>query len=304
MVVLCRILVDRPENGAYRSGDTVEGTVKYHLDRPMTFEAINVSLIGEGMASWPVSQNSDYACDKQEYLSLNKDILQDRDSVQDQGCYSSTFVFVIPENIPSTFKHTSCYITYKIFVNFTMIKPFIRSRMFEIEIPVYGTTSPCSPEPLKLELTKEIFSLGLGPNNVNIKVVADRTFVSSGESINLFLIIDNNSSVRVTAIKTELVRYFSLVIENVNIPFDIEHFKETKSRTASVNKCSVKYFSCMVPTTSDLYSVQHTRKVLIEYKVRVTVKFPFPYKNVFLEIPVVIGTGDDVKMYRKMQDCY
>ncbi|CAH0581595.1 unnamed protein product [Chrysodeixis includens] len=304
MVVLCQILVDTPVNGAYRPGDIIDGTVKYYLDKPTRFEAINVSLIGEGLASWPVSDDS-CICDKQEYVSLNKNILQAyRNPVLDQGCYSSAFTFVIPENIPSTFRHATCDITYKILVNFQTKMLYSSCKMFEIEIPVYGTISPDLPEPMTFQLKKDIFTLGPGPNEVNILVEIKRTFISSEENINLFLLVNNNSNVKITTIKTELVRYFSLVMEKSKKPFDIEPLEETKNRTDSVNKFSMVRMSCVIPTSSDLYSIQHTRRVLIEYRVRVTVKFPFPHSHMFLEIPVVIGKGDDVRMYRKIQDCY
>lgn len=67
----------------------------------------------------------------------------------------------------------------------------------------------------------------------------------------------------------------------------------TKLYSPVLKEKSVTELTCLVPTLPSLYSIQHSKILIGEYKVRVTVKILFSHVNAVAKVPVVIGERKD-----------
>ncbi|KAJ8721240.1 hypothetical protein PYW07_002015 [Mythimna separata] len=287
MVVTCQILLQKSKEGVFRSGQPVIGTLKYNIDKPTKFTSIDISLRGKGKCEWTetYSNTTRYYSNTEEYVNIFKNLLTDQNDVS--GTYEHPFEFYLPENIPTSMKNTTCKIEYRVVVTFVRDNFLKTKYKFDAEVLVYGYVSPCSPEPLIFGLQKNLISL-TSNNNIDIKAEIEKTFLTPGENIKLNLMINNDTDVPI-AIKAELVKYFTYLSEDKTEKIDKEVLKTTEGYFASVKERSVSSVNCIVPTLPNLYSIQHTKIMTGEYKVRVTARIPFPHTNAVVEIPVVIG---------------
>lgn len=285
------ILLQRSQAGAFRAGQPLKGILKYSLDKPTKFTSIDISLVGKGKCQWSETDADDsttYYSNKEDYVKIIKNVLAGRTNQKiEAGTYECLFELFLPENIPTSFKNKICTIAYKIIATFVKDNFFGTKDKFEEEVTVYGYVDPCSPEPLIFGLQKDLLTLSSN-NNIEVKAEIERTFVTPGENIKMQLKVINDSDVPVT-IKTELMKYFTYVSSNKRKKIDKETVETTKDYSPSLKENSVSKLTCVVPTLPSLYSIQHTKVMIGEYKVKVTLKLPFPHINATVEVPVVIG---------------
>ncbi|KAJ8721242.1 hypothetical protein PYW07_002017 [Mythimna separata] len=291
MGVTCLILLQKTKEGVFRAGQPVVGIVKYKVDKPTKFASIDIRLRGKGKCSWSetdMDDNRTTYSNKEEYVNICKNLLIGQNVVT--GTHECPFEFFLPANIPTSMKNSTCTIEYKVFVTFVKDNFFGTKCTYEAEVLVYGYVEPCSPEPLIFGLQKNLFSLGAN-SNIDIKAEIEKTFVTPGENIKVNLLIYNDTDVLIT-VKTEIVKHFTYVSSGKSTNIEKEVLKPTAVYSPNVKERSVfnaLKLGCIIPTLPNLYSIQHTKILIGEYKVRVTAKIPFPHTNAVVEIPVVIG---------------
>lgn len=297
MSVVCQIIVKEAKKGVFRSGQTVAGTVKYSIDKPIKFGSIDIYLEGNGRCEWSEKDSDDkwlYYKNAEQYTKQYKNlyILRDEEKKELSGNFEHPFEFVLPDDLPSTVKNPFCTIEYKLLVTFVKENLYEIECTFAKEIPVYAYVDSCSPEPMIFGLEKNLFSLTT-KKCITVAAEMDKTCLAAGEKITLKLTVNNDSDIPVT-IKTELVSYVTYVDEgNFAKKIDREPVKTTKAYSPSLKEKNVSKLTCIVPTLANCYSIQHSRILIGEYKVRVSIKVPFPHINAAVEIPVVIGAKRD-----------
>uniref|UniRef100_A0A2A4JRA1 Arrestin C-terminal-like domain-containing protein n=1 Tax=Heliothis virescens TaxID=7102 RepID=A0A2A4JRA1_HELVI len=310
MSVKCQILLTNTEDGVFRAGLPVSGKLKYSLDTVTRYDSIDISLIGKGWCRW-----SETDCDtvhfflnKEDNVTLTKNIFNAKpnDGKVLAGKYEYLFKFILPVNVPSSFKNKTCTIIYKVIAKFVESGSVNHTDKFDVEVPVRGYVEPCSPEPLIFGLKKELFSF-TSKNQVTVKGKIEKTFLQPGENIALRLTINNDSDVPVNLL-TELYAfhtYTSDKIKNNARKFERESVRSTAGVSPTLKEKSVSRLTCIVPTRAS-YTIQNSNVLKREYLVRVTARLPFPYFNEYVEIPVVIGEKkeeykDEIERYKDDQ---
>lgn len=293
MPVLCEIFLDKTRDGVHRSGEPIRGTLVYSVDKPTKFESIYMSFVGKGKCRWSESDGDDnrYYENKEEYVNQSCNVLHSRsDNKIPAGRYEFPFQFFLPHEIPASFKNKTCCIQYKITAEFVKAKFFNATSKFVKEIPVYAYVSRTSVEPLHFGLHKDLFSL-TSNQKVIVKAVLDKTIAAPGENFTIKLTIDNDSGLNVI-IKTKLYRCFTYISSSKSKKVEKEAVKDTASAT-TIKERSVSNLMFTVPVLPSLYSIQHTKIMTGEYKVRVKIDLPFPHFNEEVEVPVAIGERRD-----------
>ena len=292
MGVVCEIILNEAKEGVFRSGQTVSGTVKYSIAEPKKFGSIHLYLEGNGKCEWSEKDSDDnttYYKNAEEYTKQYRNMYIVREEKNElSGKFEFPFEFVLPEKIPSTIKNLYCTIEYKLIVTFVKENLYETEYQFEEEVPVYGYVDPCSPEPMIFGLEKNLFSLTT-KKCINVAAEIEKTCLTAGENIALKLTVNNDTDIPIS-IKTELVKYLTYIDKgNVCKKIEREQVKPTKSYSPSLKEKNVSKIACIVPTLSNCYSIQYSKILVGEYKVKVTVKVPFPHINASVEVPVVIG---------------
>ncbi|KAF9423142.1 hypothetical protein HW555_001446 [Spodoptera exigua] len=223
------ILLDPTENGIYRAGGLVTGTLKYFIDKPTQYRRISMVLIGKGKCIWTEHSNRStrnrarttntiYYTNNEDHTNQMTNINLGKEQFI-SGAFEYPFQFQLPINIPPSFKDQICTIEYKLTVSFLKTNSMTPQREFDVEIPVTSYVMSFSLEPLRK--------------------------------------------------REEVVR-------------------NTTTKTAVAAK-SVSNLICVVPTYHNLCSIQHSRILIGEYKVRIKIEVPWPHRDESLDIPVVIG---------------
>ncbi|XP_063893634.1 arrestin domain-containing protein 3-like [Helicoverpa armigera] len=290
MGVLCQILINRTDDGVFRSGQTVTGTLKYSIEKPTRYNSIDISFVGKGRCRWSEGsrKNRRTYSNQEEYFSAYQNLYTPKgDEMLKPGEFEYPFEFIVPYNIPSSFKDYTCTIEYKVIVKFAKRKLFSSGDTFETEIPICGCVSSSLQEPLLFGLRKTLTSFKSN-SKVRVNAEIDKVTVAPGEHFNLRLTIFNDSNVSVM-VKTELLTFFTYVSSIGHKKVVMQPIEATKSNSTKIKAGSKTELVCNVPTLTSMYSIQHTKILIGQYKVRVMVKLPFPHVNAAVAIPVEIG---------------
>ncbi|XP_022814871.1 uncharacterized protein LOC111348478 [Spodoptera litura] len=286
MGVKCQILLDRTEDGVFKAGELVTGTLKYFIDKPTQYKIISMCFLGKGECEWTETdsnKNTVYYRNEENYLNLTVNILSNREDFISGG-FEYPIRFLLPIDIPPSFNDDTCTIEYKITVSFMKANSMLKKE-FVVEIPVTSYVNPCSLEPMIFALKKTLsFRIN---NKINVKGEIIKTCITPGDNIHMIVTVNNGSNL-VVFIKTELIKRLTYISSCNNKEHNEEVIKNT-STIASVAANGVANLVCVVPTYHNLCSIQHTKVMTGEYKIRLTVKVPFPHINAVLDIPVAIG---------------
>ncbi|CAH0581594.1 unnamed protein product [Chrysodeixis includens] len=297
MVLTGSILFDNDGEEVYKAGQSVTGILKYNVEKPTEFASIYISLVGKGKCSWTLMNANPNIppitlMSNKNYVYLTKNLVDDTNNKGPQnGNYEYPFDFILPSDIPSTYKDKYVNIAYKIVVKFE-IRSIVNSvEKIKNEITVCGNVKPCSPEPFTVEFDKKVFAV-TKRKRVEIEATLEKTLVAPGENITLSLMVNNDSSVPLT-IKTELFEHLTYEASGRYYRFK-NPVKSTTRYSSSIKKKEISKVTCTVPTLPKLYSIQHAELFTLEYRIHITVIFPFPHRNASIDVPVVIGETEDL----------
>ncbi|CAD0200051.1 unnamed protein product [Chrysodeixis includens] len=301
MGVKCQLLLDNQGCCLYRTGGLVTGTVNYCFDKPTEFWSATVSLVGTGYCRWEEgsSKNRRTYIGREQYVEQHLNILQlkKHELVKlEPGSYQFPFEFLLPENIPTSHTDPIGNITYSIKVVFKKAGFIKTSEKFSTTIQVYNEPKPCLPEPL-IAGTKKEFTFSSKNKFVNIKGEISRTFITAGEDILLTVTVQKETDIPITGIQTELVNLMTYTCNNYSKKQRLNHtsVNGTVREYPGMTEKNETTFRYIIPSFPHLFSIQDSNIIAKEYKARVTVKFPFPYINAFLDLPVVINMVNIVK---------
>ncbi|XP_022814823.1 uncharacterized protein LOC111348443 [Spodoptera litura] len=289
MGVMCQILIDRTEDGVLKAGGLVTGRLKYFIDKLTQYRRITMCLLGKGKCTWSErrGKTTKYYSNSEEYTNQIVNLYVDTNKQElISGAFEYPFQFLLPIDIPPSFKDNTCYIRYKITVTFVKANTMKSKKAFDVEIPVTSYVNPCSLEPMMFCLRKKIFSF-TPFNKIEVKGEISKTCITPGHNFQMTLTVNNETNQEIF-IKTELVSRLTYIASCNHKKIYEENVKNT-STMSSIAANSVANLICVVPTLEDLSSVEHTKVMRGEYKVKVTAKLQFPHINAVLYIPVAIG---------------
>ncbi|XP_022814793.1 uncharacterized protein LOC111348417 [Spodoptera litura] len=292
MGVTCQILLNPIENGVYKAGDPVTGTLKYFIDIPTQYSRITMALTGRGKCLWTEYSNRSnsnfnnviYHSNSEDYTNLMMSVNLNKDEFI-SGAFEYPFQFELPINIPPTFKDPICTIEYKLTVLFVIGNSIIPQREFEVEIPVTSYVVSFSSEPLMLKLDKKLsFKI---KNKINVSGEISKTHITPGDSTQLAIEVNNKTGAEIS-IRTELIYCLTYISTLNRRRYREEVVRNTTTKTA-VAANGVSNLICVVPTYQNLCSIQHSKMLMGEYKVRLKIEVPKPHRDASIDIPVVIG---------------
>ncbi|KAH9635413.1 hypothetical protein HF086_006653 [Spodoptera exigua] len=291
MGVMCQILINRTEDGVFKVGGLVTGTLKYFIDKPTHYKSISITFLGKGSCWWSESRGktTTHYSNSEEYINQIVNIYLDREKEDFiSGGFEYPFQFLLPVDIPPSFKDSTCTIEYKIIVTFAKANKITSKKYFDVEIPVTSYVNPCSLEPMMFCLRKNIFSFNkTNSNQIDLKGEIIKTCVTPGENIQIRLTVNNDTNLQIFA-KTELVHRLTY-IASCGHKKTRENIVSNTSTMTPVAANSVVNLICVIPTLHNLSSLEHTKVMIGEYKVKLVVKPPFPHMFRMLYIPVAIG---------------
>uniref|UniRef100_A0A2A4JQS2 Arrestin C-terminal-like domain-containing protein n=1 Tax=Heliothis virescens TaxID=7102 RepID=A0A2A4JQS2_HELVI len=296
MGAACQILINRTEEGYFKAGQCVTGTLKYPIDKPTRYDSIDISFVGKGRCHWSETDSqgqTDHFSNEEVYVSIHQNVFTPvGDEMIEPGDYEYPFEFLLPDDIPSSVKSPNCNIQYKVIVKFAKNKTLSSDYEYGTEVPVYGYVKPCYlqiKEPLIFGVVKKLLSFNAN-NKITVKAEIDRTCVNPGESIHLMITATNDSNVAIT-IKSELVHCITYLSSGKVPTKKILTATVTGSEETSptIKENSVTKLARTVQILDTLYSIQNSKIMIGEYKVKVTIQVPFPHINADVQVPVVIG---------------
>ncbi|KAF9423143.1 hypothetical protein HW555_001447 [Spodoptera exigua] len=287
MGVTCQILIDRPEDGAFKAGRLVTGTLKYFIDKPTKYERISMCFLGKGDCEWTETdaKNTLYYQNKEKYINQIVNVYVRRKSEDFiSGGFEYPIQFLLPIDIPPSFYDKICTIEYKIIVTFAKANSFSKKN-FDVRIPVTSYVNPCTLEPITFGLKKNLsFRIN---NKINVKGEISKTCIKPGDTIHMTLTVNNGTDLAVV-IKTELIKRLTYISKGNHKKYHEEAVKNTCT-ISTVAANAVANLVCLASTYQDLFSIQHAKVMKGEYMIRLKAKLPFPHANALLDIPVVIG---------------
>lgn len=288
-----QILLTKTKEGVFRSGQLVTGILRYSIDKPMKFEFITISLKGKGKCWWSESRSassdsSSYTSysGKEDYVSLHSKVLHRTEIAIKTGVYEVPFEFQLPKELPSSYNDAICKIKYKIIAIFSKAGFLGGTKRIDTDLQVYGNVKPCTPQPMIYGLTKNPFTM---KKPVHLKVEIEKTLLIPGDDIKLNCTVTNETKIAITCIQTKLVAEIVYTSDNKHKHMKKKTIEKTTKESVAIKGNCVTEIICTVPTFANLYTIQHSKILTKEYKVIVTLKFPFPHRDAVMEIPVVIG---------------
>ncbi|XP_026732928.1 uncharacterized protein LOC113497540 [Trichoplusia ni] len=297
MVLTGTIVFEKDVEEVYKAGQSVTGILKYSVDKPTEFASIYISLVGKGRCSWTLMNANPNIppitlMSNKSYVYLTKNLVDETNNKGPQnGNYEYPFDFILPSDIPSSYKDKYVTIAYKISVKFEIRNIVNSLEKIKSEIKVCGNVKPCSPEPFKVEFDKKVFAV-TKRKRVDIEATIEKTLVAPGEDLTVSFLVNNDSSVPLN-IKTELFEHLTYEASGRYYRFK-NPVKSTARYSPSIKKKDISKITCTVPTFPKLYSIQHAELFTLEYRIHITVVFPFPHRNATVDVPVVIGETEDL----------
>lgn len=318
MGVTCQILIQRPREGVHRAGRPVVGSVKYAVDEPTEYKDIVISLVGEGECSWTESRRNIVVGSNHNRHNRHGHVEQHHDqrhktyrgtevfianytsilnkqpgctAILPVGTYEYQFRYMLPKNIPPSFNDSICTITYQIGIKFEKPSLFKFHKKFTTAFNVYGYVEPVSLEGNTLfGLEKSLLRpFSKRKHMINLKANISSTLFAPGQNADIVFAVTNDSDVKITSIKTELVCYTTYFANCGRKKESKKFIKESTVETLSIPADAVANMASVMQVQADLYSIQNCRIIKNEYKLKVTLRLPIPYTNASMELPIVVG---------------
>lgn len=307
MGVSCVIIVTKPPEGVHKSGETVNGILEYAIDEPTKYKDISISLIGKGEINIRkgTGDNSRNYRDKEFYVQRTINVLNKRpDEVVTlpYGSYKFPFQFHLPWDIPSTYSNKRIFgdVTGTWEINYCIIAVFVKPSLLSINktcesnLIVYGIVNPIAESPLTIGIKKSITRINslLGLSGrievIHLKATLENSYLSPGEIIKLNYEVQNDSDVDIRKIITVLMQRTTLTTNYLINTLEKE-VKGCRNESHSIRNNTKRYMEVLLPTKPELYSIQHSSIINVEYFIRITVHLPLLHKNASVEVPIAIG---------------
>lgn len=313
MGIFCQVLINRPRNGLHKAGQPVTGIVRYTVDEAARYKDVVISLIGKGKCSWQKSRKNHHKGRNETRTYIGREVyteqcisLHNKGSdgafVLPIGTYERPFSFVLPNNIPSSFKDNTCTIKYKLVIKFEKPNFLSVHQKFDLEIDVIGNVHPIALEGRTVtELKKTLFKpFKKRKHHVHVETEIANTTFKPGNQVKINFKVTNDSDVVVPSVKAELICNTTYTSDCGRRKKRYKTINECTAETPSVPDNAVANMSSAMLLAGYLYTIQHSRIMFNEYSIQITLRLPMPHINTSVKIPIVIGEKygeDDVEMY-------
>ncbi|XP_013185253.2 uncharacterized protein LOC106130867 [Amyelois transitella] len=304
MGIHCQINLFKPPDGAFSTGSTVSGVIKYGVDEVTVFDKIVVSLKGQGVL---IVHDEHRRRDKRHetfrhtetYVDIDNITNNEKKSSHEIGMYETRFDFKLPDNIPSSLHYygrntryrIKCNIIYYIRIKFERPGFLQFAKRFKKELTVVSAIKPTLlTEPVIYGEQKKLFQLFSKRNNVvKIKATIRNSVISPGGQIDLEYEVSNDTNLTINGVETKLVEIYTFKTYGGREIKMINDIDSTDSKTGSIKSDEKQNFDLLMNVPSDKTSLGFSNIVARNYFVRITTELPFPHINAVLEIPVEIS---------------
>ncbi|GBP27333.1 Arrestin domain-containing protein 5 [Eumeta japonica] len=301
MRISCEIHLQKPPDSLYEPGGVVSGAVKYTIYEDAYFEDIVACLRGKGRCRWTEGRDSSRRTyhGHEDYLRLRSSLLYKKDSDEEvpvgAGAYTHRFQFVLPSDIPSSYKDYFCTICYYVKIKFVRKGLLNFNKSFRTEIPFKNSsvTSDLPSDCITYGAEKSLMSFwsffNADKNLIRLKAVIEKSILIPGDKARLQIEVQNDSTTGITAIETQLIKKVTHISNSGKRHRRHHPVEYAKSVTAGVKeKCCENFTNTILIPDTD-YTIQHSKILKLDYVLMIKAKLPFPHLNLSLEIPVVIG---------------
>lgn len=299
MGVICQILIKRPREGFHRPGSKVSGIIKYVIDEPTEYKKIVLSFIGKGKCQWQVTTGSGKNrrtttyTGTEEYFTEKINIIESKEKIiaLKPGSYECPFEFLLPIECPSTYKDDTCTIKYEIQLKFVKSSFFSINKRFNTEINVQSYVNPTIIEGKTIfGLEKKLLKLFSSKDHkIYLKAAVSNTIFSIGEAAELEFTVTNDTNVKLTSVRTELIEHNIYTANCGTQKGSEEIISKLTKETPSVPENAIANMSTSIPMVHECFSIQNSRIISRMFTLKVTVRLPIPYVNDSVGIPFVIG---------------
>lgn len=308
----CKITLDRT-NHTYYAGETIRGQITLTYLKPKNkLRCIYMKVIGHGKCSWqevrreqPIVGQAGRV--KQDVLptsySGQEDYLGSVVYIHGQskgppielpeGVHTYDFQFFLNYQLPSTFKGAHGKIKYKL--EFVIDKPWKFDEKYEIPIVVLKHLDIGNILERKIgqreQITKQMGIFGGGPLLVDVSLPCGAYLPT--ESMSVRVHVQNKSNIDVDKLRftiRQVITYRSLVPKEV---CKTEIVKLMRKEAPGVNKKTEQNYehTLVVPEAPASDTGTNSRIIRIGYDIKVTASVYGLFKNVFVVVPIIIGSA-------------
>ncbi|XP_052413310.1 arrestin domain-containing protein 3-like isoform X2 [Carassius gibelio] len=278
------------ESDTFSSGDIVEGRVVLEVIKEIKVKSFFVKLTGDAHVSWTEGSGDDETSysDHERYFKLKQYFIQESSKkdgpVISPGCHVFPFRFQLPQqDMPPSFKGMHGWVKYVLTVKLS--RPWKSTSAAQTELNFvlrnYGTNDHLL-QPQSGTEDKKIKLFGSGKMSLAVK--AEKTGYMQGETIRVFVDIDNSSSrnVRLKYSLKQLQTFIADKSTNRGFKYIV---KETRDRIPSGEKSK---FIVDIKLPHDLtVTFENCRILKVQYELKVYLDVSFA-SDPEVKFPVVI----------------
>lgn len=307
MGIECEINFNNTSNDVYKPGKPVSGMIRYNVNKTTTFTKITISLKGKGCTVLRNTLNNNFFYVHEETLVDIDNVITEKDKplTVPIGSQSVQFHFVLPSNLPPSFKYNGlikledvkCEINYYVRIKFKRTGAFKFSKRFKKVLVLESESiTPSLPRNPTLYLERKILNQ-LFPNQqqvVILKASIQDSVIDIGGRVKLDCEVENFTKLTVKSLNIKLIeiyRFYKAFNGSVTkVSKDVEGIVEA---SASVSQGQKRSFNVEFNVPYDKVSLENSRVVSRKYYVKISAVLPPPYKDIFLKIPLQIGSVND-----------
>lgn len=299
MGVFSQIIIKRPIEGFHRPGSKVNGVIKYAIDEPTEYKDIVLSFIGKGQCKWTVSSGNGKKSQSTTFIGTEQYFSEKINFIEGQektvtlkpGSFGFPFEFSLPFECPSSYKDDTCTIKYEIQLKFVKPSFFSINKTFNEEVIVQSYVIPPRFEGKAVfGLEKNLLKLFSSKDHkINLKTSISNKIFSAGETAELEFAVTNDTDVRLTSLRTELIENIVYTSKSGEQKELTKTVSKLTTETPGVPENAKANMSTAIPIIREYYSIQNSSIIYRKFKLKVTVRLPIPYINDSVEIPIIIG---------------
>ncbi|XP_042580565.1 arrestin domain-containing protein 3-like isoform X2 [Cyprinus carpio] len=278
------------ESNTFSSGDIVEGRVVLEVTKEIKVDSFFVKLTGDAHVSWTEGSGDDEKTysDHERYFKLKQYFIQESSKkdgpVIMPGSHVFPFRFQLPQqNMPPSFKGFRGWVKYVLTVNLSRPWKSTSSTHTELNFVLRNDgTSDHLLQPQSATQDKKMKLFGSGKMSMN--VTAEKTGYMQGETIKIFVDIDNSSS-RDVKLKYSLRQQQTFIAGRRTKRAYKDIVKETRDRIPSGEKS--KFIVDMTLPHDLNVTIENCRILKVQYELKVYLDVSFA-SDPEVKFPVVI----------------
>lgn len=318
MGITCEINLNKTMDDVFKPGKPVSGTIRYSVDKTTTFTEIIVSLKGKGHTLIISNINRAIFYENTETLVDIDNVITEKDKslTVSTGSQSVQFHFIMPPNLPPSYKYSSivvtedvkCKIEYYVRIKFKRAGALQFTKRFKkVLILESNNITPSLPRnPIVYAERKKINHFFSSEQQmVTLKASIYDSVINIGGKVKFDCEVENLTKLTVKSLNIKLIevrRFYKSTTDFIGnatkVSKDVEGTVET---TGSISQGQTQSFNLElnVPHTVQA-SLENSRVVSRKYFVKISAILPSPNKDVIVKIPLQIGCIDDDELFSEI----